>query len=453
MSTISIYLYPIPRKDGLYPVYLRHTHKRKTAYRTLFYIRKGHFRSGKVVPSFAGTEVAKNLNDIINTSLDQTKEIIEIYERNGWPFTAREIIEVDYDSFIKRINQLQQEEPSEKPLDRDTIIFAGMHLAETFRRAGGFENYRKYKSEMDSLSEFLATIGKADYPISDLPDIIDDFFNSLRKRKVHPVKSDSTLKRKLAQLNAIIRHAHREGFIRKLILLKTRLDVVKARKKKLSAEEIKRLEQYEWPAKFEKFPDRPRETSQKARRLAVETFLMQYYCFGARVGDIIALRNENIRCKNGVVHRIEYYPMKARRKNEGKKLLQVDIPPPIRPVVEKYYRPDKPEAFLLPWVKPFLYEEGLSEPEKLDVLKTKIKSQVSYMDEALKDAIRQIGGFSESFSSHSARHSFAQRAKKKNKSIEFIKEALYHSNYDTTKEYLEDLDADELNEKMQDIYD
>lgn len=445
MGSVITLLFERPRKDGKWPVCLRVGKDRRYSYEVVCYVKPTHWNDRqKVVHTYDPHHLT--YNKLIRERQKQIEHVLEVYDENKWPYTAQDILAVNYEQWAEE--QKAREETAQAAVLDGLIWFCKTVMVPRFYKAEQVVNAEKYEIEAELYRRYLATLRpkKVDIPMASITvDFVNGFFAYLREGAKRKVSKDSTLQRHLAQLMAILRYARDQGVISKVPTLEVQLNVLKSKKVKLDNAQIELMLKGPWPEEWA--ATKGGQTSLQA----IDTFLLQFYLYGARVADVMLLRNRNIVSRGGVPVKIEFYQKKGRRK-DGKRLMSIPIPPPALPVVSRYWQADKPDAYLMPWLD---YEPDVTRTvaENKLLMEEDIGRATAKMNAGLRrlDSITntELSGFT----SHSARHSYAQRAKRKGKSIEWIKETLGHSNYDITAGYLDDLDADELNQNMQDVYD
>ena len=458
MATVILMLFSNKqRKDGKYPVGIRVGKDRKYSKEFVCYIQESHWNDvAKQVRSYDSH--SPHYNAELRKRLREVEELISVYEQRGWPFTAQEILAVDYAEFIEKEKKAKL---AAKPVVPDGFIaYIKAVIIPFWEKKNNLGNANKYKLEADVFADFLdlQTPKRTDIPMSKFtPELVGRYFAYLRTKK-SPCRKDSTLRRRLSQINAVLRFAHEKGVLAKVPEIEVELNVQKSSKPKLTADQLTLLENYRYNEKLVEHMVENRMTrldklqsGEQTNILAVHTFLLQYYLFGARVGDMFLLKNENIIVKGGKPVRVEYYQQKG-RKRAGKKLMSINVTPKVEALLRQYWKPHQPADFVLPWLADrYEWYSTLTDLENEQRLKEAIGQATSTNNMALKRVCKRLK--IPLVTSHSARHTFAQRAKKKGKSIEFIKEAFGHSSYSITSGYMDDLDMDELNENLADVYD
>jgi len=444
MATVALVKHSPPRKDGKFPICIRVGLKRRYAYETICYVKDTHWNeSAKLVHSYERDSIA--MNQRIRDRFRQVSELIEHYEQKHWPFTPHEILCIDYP--VWKTDQDAVRLSGKKEIPTGIIKFIRQFVVPHWQGKNNPGNADKYEGEAKLLETYLDTLKprRADLPMTEITaDLLQQYFNWLRTKK-RPTKSDATLRRRLSQINAVLRLADNKKIIPGMPTLEIDFDIKKTRKVKLSRDHIQLFTEHVWFG--------PLTRGERNAQQAVHTFLTQYYLFGARVGDVLYLKNKNVITHNNRPVKVEYYQEKGRKK-AGKKLMSINISPGLLVILRLYWQPDQPEQFLLPWLQNrYEYDYTLTDLQNSVALKAAKHQATTRINQALKLACQLVGVDVTKLTSHSARHTFAQGAKRKKKSIEFIKESLGHSNYDITAEYLDDLDSDELNSELMDIYD
>lgn len=183
---------------------------------------------------------------------------------------------------------------------------------------------------------------------------------------------------------------------------------VKRVKKVLSREQLKQL--------YEAKPRTPEQ--QKAK----DFWFFSYSCSGMNIKDIALLRYEDL---DGDT--IKYFRAKTiRTSKENLRESVIYLADFTKSIIEKYGNPKKnPKQFIFP-----ILNEAISESDK----RAKIQNFTRFINQNIKKlAIAE--GITADISTYWARHSFATNAIRRGASMEFVSEALSHSNTKTTKGY------------------
>ncbi|OIN56323.1 tyrosine-type recombinase/integrase [Arsenicibacter rosenii] len=189
--------------------------------------------------------------------------------------------------------------------------------------------------------------------------------------------------------------------------------------------------------------------------VARSLYLFSFYNGGIRASDIIQLRYCNI-----VDGRCEY------QMNKTSKLMSSKLSAKSKEILKQFHRSGAPAyGFLFallsdeaPYAKQVTYDEKKRMPRAIQVqLDNDVSSILVMINRALKD-IAKLAGIEERLTFHTARHSFADKARRKmkeskNVSIDDIRNALGHTRLDTTQRYLNSFDREGLDSAMDAIFD
>ncbi len=145
-----------------------------------------------------------------------------------------------------------------------------------------------------------------------------------------------------------------------------------------------------------------------------QLYLFMFLCRGMNWADVCLLQKKNI--TNG---RIEYYRKKTKKK------YSIKISPPMENIMQLF---DCPR-----YVFPMLNERHQTELQK----KNRIKRCMKKINKELKTIAMIVGIESDSFTTYSARHTYAMTMRRSGQPDEIISQALGHSDLATTKHYLE----------------
>ena len=201
-------------------------------------------------------------------------------------------------------------------------------------------------------------------------------------------------------------------------------------KAKLSETEIEALEALELP-------------EQSALWNARNCFLFAYYAGGVRFGDNIQIRG-NFISKEGEEYRLKYTMDKT-----GKKINRILIPEAIE-ILEKYIDLNNSSTdYVFPYLDnnaPYAKAKTPEEKNALSADETRLLKQAISAKNALLNKELKIladkAGISKHLSTHIARHSFADSARKEGANVYDLKETLGHSSVNTTQGYLQQFDTE-----------
>ena len=169
-------------------------------------------------------------------------------------------------------------------------------------------------------------------------------------------------------------------------------------------------------------------------------FMFSFYNAGIRFGDLCLLKRKNI--KDG---RLKYVMSKTTSNSEPK-WKNIKLLPQAIEILEAYNYEDKePEDYLFPIVDS---GKNLKDPLTFDREK---QSKNAIQNKNLKKLAKKAE-ISENLTTHIARHSFANYARKKGMSVYSISKALAHSDLKTTEHYLASFDEEMLDTEMESLF-
>ena len=211
-------------------------------------------------------------------------------------------------------------------------------------------------------------------------------------------------------------------------------------KAKLSSEEIKALESLEL-------------SEQSALWNARNCFLFSFYAGGIRFGDTIQLRGTFI-SKAEDSCRLKYTMDKT-----GKEKNILLVPEAIE-ILKKYIDLDNTTTdYVFPYLNNNAEYAKAVTPEERDALspdetkrlKEDIGAKNALVNKYLKD-LAKMAEIDKHLCTHSARHSFADLARRKTGDIFDIKTILGHSSINTTQNYLKKLDTETQDKALQNVF-
>ncbi|MBQ0732967.1 tyrosine-type recombinase/integrase [Aquimarina celericrescens] len=158
------------------------------------------------------------------------------------------------------------------------------------------------------------------------------------------------------------------------------------------------------------------------QEMAKDFWFFSYACNGMNIKDIALLKYENL--SNDALF---YYRAKTLNTKKGNlKEIKVFLNEYAKSIINKYGNKDKSELQVIFPV--ILMNDDVAEQQR------KIKNFTSFVNLHF-NKLASNEGFEFKISSYWARHSFATRSIQKGASMEFISEALNHSNLNVTKNY------------------
>lgn len=179
-------------------------------------------------------------------------------------------------------------------------------------------------------------------------------------------------------------------------------------------------------------------------------FMFSFYCGGMRAGDLIELRQGNI--KNG---RVEY------KAGKNDHITSIKLQPPAISILQNYMDLNKPQ--LNKYVFPLLnnnepYAIAVEQTEKGQLpyeLKIKLKKDVNSKNSLINKYLAKIAslaGINKKITMHIARHSFANIARQKDANVYDISKTLGHSSIKITEAYLSNFDIESQDKTMEKIF-
>jgi site-specific recombinase XerD len=165
-------------------------------------------------------------------------------------------------------------------------------------------------------------------------------------------------------------------------------------------------------------------------------FLFSFYCAGIRVSDLIQLKWENVTKSN----RLEY----SMEKTGSQK--SIALVPKAREILDFYRNHKKANEFIFPLINITL---ELKNPV---ILNSQISSKTALINKYLKK-IAALAEIEIPLTTHIARHSFADIARKQGTDLYDISKMLGHSSLKMTETYLASLDTESQDLAHERIFD
>lgn len=300
-----------------------------------------------------------------------------------------------------------------RPVEENGFVFFFREIAESINGKIAMATYEKYMFEAKKFEEFLESrnikdisIEKVDYAL------IRNYESWLLKNVAAGGKGNKqiTANKSMAYIRTIIREAIRREKYKKadpfsLIVMKEPA----VHKERLTREEIKKLEDVNL---------NPTQRLNDARNI----FLMQFYCGGSRIGDMLCMRWEKIQNE-----RWNYVMMKT------KNPMNIPLNAKALDILKHYGYPNKKKGFVFP----FLLDTIDYSDKKffLDTMKKKTALINKYLKELTKWAEVE-----KKISTHIARHSFADILRQETNDIYAASKALGHKKISVTERYNNSLD-------------
>ena len=235
--------------------------------------------------------------------------------------------------------------------------------------------------------------------------------------------SPNTIHSNLKCIRAILYEAIRESQFpqEKNPFFKFKLKQPKVSRVKLSGEEIKALANVETN-------DNP------VQQIALDMFLFSFFTYGMRYSDVSQLKWKNIEG--------DFIRYEMRKTNEAH---SVKIFPPARAILDKYKDNPSPDDYVFPLLNT---KRNLDNRE---TLVNELGSKNAYVNKELNN-LRKKADIPKRVSFHTARHSYADIARKKGTDLHAISNSLGHASLKTTQGYLKALDNETTDKKVQSVY-
>lgn len=442
-------------KNGNIPIYLTISQNRKLArYRTSIEIPSVSYWNPKgMVKELASFPEHKVLNERLKRLRKQAEDAEEKVKESGVEVTAKAIMDVfrkletnTYDakfSFLKYADDY---------LER---IYNNNQYAQ-FKRQGVF--VRRLKC-------FVNGVNPDDYELlknKDVPDEKDLLFSdityqflteydsylhklpNLRWKGLH--LNQNTIKKEMEIFRAIFTQGVNSLEEKGLKIERNPFGKYECKgtepkeKAKLSSDEIEVLESLELAENSSLWNAR-------------NCFLFAFYCGGIRFGDNVQMRGNNISKEEGT-YRLKYTMDKTAKK---KNILLI---PEAIEILKKYIDLENPSTdYIFPYLDnnaPYAKAITPEEKEALSADETRMLKKAVSAKNALVNKYLKIladkAGISKNLSSHIARHSFADLARKNTGDIFDIKNILGHSSINTTQTYLKKLDTETQDKALQNVF-
>lgn len=164
-------------------------------------------------------------------------------------------------------------------------------------------------------------------------------------------------------------------------------------------------------------------------------FMLQFYCAGVRISDMLMMRFSNIQ-----ENRLVYVMSKT---DKPKSVL---LMPEALKIIELYRNSESKST---DYIFPFM--DNSSDYSDIKYFNAQIESKTAQINGLLKDLAKSLG-IEKNISTHKARHSFAEYARKKNIDIYTISKALSHSSIKITESYLARFDEGAVDSALETMF-
>ena len=271
---------------------------------------------------------------------------------------------------------------------------------------------KSYQCSLNSLKEFK--------PRLNLEDITSDFLKQYEKWLLNKGNSLTTVGIYLRPLRALFNEAISTGIanVEQYPFGKRKYEIPAGRniKKALTLSDVGKIYRYE-------------TTEGSFAERAKDFWLFTYYCNGINMKDIAMLQYKNISGDFIVFTRSK---TKRSTRTSGK-MISIFLNDEAKRIIEKWGCPDKsPDNLIFP-----IISADMSAKKQYTTIQQFIKTVNNNMNK-----IAATLGIDKHVTTYTARHTFSTVLKRSGASIEFIGEALGHSNKKTTESYLDSFEKD-----------
>lgn len=374
------------KKDGTYPVKLRLTYQRKQKYYPTKF-------------SFTEDEFAKIMQLRPPKNFKEVQVKLQAIEAR-----ANKILEKMPAFTFDLFQEYFTDGKTKESINHQDVYAAFEVYIEDLRTEGAAGTADLYSSGMRSLQAFQKKLHFAD--------VTPGFLKKYESWMLEQKKSYTTIGIYTRQLRTIFNKAIDEGHVdRKLYPFgrrKYQTPTGRNIKKALVMEDIKKIFMYE-----------PENDSEGMYR---DFWIFSYLANGINVKDMIKLKYKDIGDDMIIFHR-----EKTKKSNRVKpKPIVVPLTQEISNIIEKWSNPDKaPNSYVFNYL-----EDGMNSERELAIKKQLVKQINKYVRRIAKRV-----GIEKDVTTYVARHSFVTVLKRSGASLEFISEAVGHSNLRTTEGY------------------
>ncbi|REA63488.1 hypothetical protein DSL64_03305 [Dyadobacter luteus] len=418
MASFNVELNSRKNKDGLYSVFIRYTENRKSRKVKLnFRVPEDHFnkqaRFGKWIR--IANSKSKAYNKEIEDTLEELRiKFTEIKKQSLAPLTY--------------IN---------KPVSNGTFITVGAYIKSYLSDKEGEATIGYFNVLSWMLNAFATYVGEDTLMVDIKPRHVAEYRALLLARGA----KGSTINNTLQKIHKVFTIALKDDTISKdPFRLNEPVKEVRPSRVRLNDELIKKLSEL--------------DLTDPALDNARNYYLFSFYNAGIRIADFMQIRKGSI--ANG---RLEYEMDKTGHKKS------ILLNKSALAILEKYPK-KKGESYeyMFPildskseYAKNVSYEDKRRMPRPLRVkLDRDIKNNARYINTALAD-ISTLLKIPKAITFHTARHSFADKARRAMKNsnkitLVDIKNSLAHKKISTTENYWASFDEDSLDEAMEAIF-
>jgi integrase/recombinase XerD len=399
------------KKSGKFPLKLRaftSTPRKQKLYPTVFEFSEKEFESIWLTtkPRTEYKEVRRQMQAVENKAIDAAKELI--------PFT--------FEQFEKKLFR--------KDGDGTNIFYQYETTIKYLKAQGQIGTASTYELSLKSIKEYLTTLNTKEQSALSFIEVTPKWLNGYEKFMTCAPKNRSltTVSMYLRALRTIFNKAKDEKEIDSEIYpfgkRKYQMPAVRSVKKSLSKEQLKTL--------FDAIPSTPEQ------RKAKDFWFFSYSCNGMNIKDVALIKHKDL--QEG---KIVYY--RAKTINTAKadlKPITVYLGDFGKRIIAEYGNSgNSPEDFIFSIV---------NESQSLLERHRAIKNFTKFINQNLKKLAKH-NGITNEISTYWARHSFATNAIRNGASMEFVSEALNHSNLKVTQGYFSGFEDEAKKDFMENL--
>lgn len=308
---------------------------------------------------------------------------------------------------VERIYQLNEDVSPQRAIKSDSFFKFGEEFIEKYNTERSLATYKAYKAKFAKLKKYAG----AKLTFSDLTvGFIRQYINHLQTSEDHK-NTINTISVDLKKIKAVFNQAIKEGIVRdtpfKLIQIKTE----KAKKERLTIEELVAIRNLDLG-----------NSHYHARNI----FLFCINCNGMRIGDALRLKWKSVSGDRLI------YQM-----NKTKDAIPIKLTTEAQKIIEYY---DKNHQYIFPYLR------GCKKGQEYQL----VNSGTAVINHCL-ESIGEWAGIDKHITTHVARHTWTQLAINNKANPRTIQKALGHDSFNTTENYISDLDfndVDDINEKI-----
>lgn len=394
----------VTKKDETHPVKLRITFDRAQKYYTI----------GK--KSFKPTEFKKIYSPKPRGIYKEIKRDFDAIESRAIDVIDNSLAEFSFDEFEKVFN-------SKRDKNNTIQSFFDTKIDELDERQK-LQTAISYRATKKSLMEFD--------PKFSFQRITPKYLKSYETWMVEKDNSYTTVGFYLRNLRHILNRAIEEGVISQAKYPfgsgkeKYKIPFGSNTKKALKLSDLEKIFKYQ--------PISIQEAKAKA------FWIFSYLCNGMNLVDIASLKFKNIKG-----NKIRFIRQKTKDTSHDKKEIVITLLPEIQDIIDQFGNKNaNPDDYIFP-----VFNDGISEIEKLNRVKQFIKNTNKYIDR-----ITSKLSLDDRITTYWARHSYSTILKNSGASIEFISEQLGHTSIKVTSSYLdsfEDQQRDDMAKRLVDF--